>query len=222
VKITIITDDLQSWFIPFGHELQKQISARGYEVNYVHSKKEITKGDVCFILSCTRILGEEILQLNKNNIVVHASDLPLGRGWSPLQWQILEGKNEIILTMFEAVAGMDEGPYYLKSVLSLDGSELLTELRKKMATEIINMCIQFIENRSNIIPMEQKGLPTYYRKRNDADDEIDINKTIQELFNHLRIADNNRHPIYFHYREKKFFLQIYQENECADPNKNGK
>ena len=36
--------------------------------------------------------------MNKNNIVVHASDLPKGRGFSPMSWQILEGKNKIKLS----------------------------------------------------------------------------------------------------------------------------
>ena len=50
-----------------------------------------------------------ILALHKNNLVIHASDLPQGKGWSPMPWQIAEGRNDIVFTLFEAVAGVDAG-----------------------------------------------------------------------------------------------------------------
>lgn len=211
--ITIITDNTQSWYIPFGKELQNQLVQKGHLVTYVHTKNDISQGDICFILSCTKIIANDVLCRNRYNIVIHASDLPSGRGWSPLQWQILEGKKEIILTMFEAVAGMDEGPYYLKSRISLDGTELLPELHQKMADQINKMCIEFVEDENIRIPKEQIGSPTYYRKRNEADDELDINKPLVELFDHLRIADNDYHPVYFNYLGEKYYLKIYRDNK---------
>lgn len=80
-------------------------------------KKEICKGDICFIISCIIIIDEIYLKLNKNNLVVHSSDLPSGKGFTPMQWQILEGKNDIMVTLFEADKEVDAGPYYLKSKL---------------------------------------------------------------------------------------------------------
>ena len=90
--ITILTDNSKSWFVAFGNELKNELEKSGNDVIYVFDKNEIREGDICFILSCTRIIDEEFLKRNKNNIVVHASDLPDGKGFSPLQWQILERK----------------------------------------------------------------------------------------------------------------------------------
>ena len=42
------------------------------------------------MLSCGQIINKEVLQRNRNNLVVHAGALPKGKGWSPLTWQILE------------------------------------------------------------------------------------------------------------------------------------
>lgn len=210
--ITILIDNINSWFLPFGKKLQKELQRKTHTVFFVTDKREIKKGDVCFILSCSKIIEEKYLKLNKNNIVIHASDLPEGKGFSPLQWQVLEGSNEIILTLFEAVKEIDAGPYYIKHKLFLENTDLLYEMREKMGNLIINMCIEYIDKGENLKPIKQSGKESFYRKRKRKDDEIDINKTIKEQFNHFRIADNERFPLYFKYLGEKYILKIYKES----------
>lgn len=209
--ITIITDNINSWFLPFGKKLQKKLQRKKHRVFYITDKREIKKGDVCLILSCLKIIEEKYLKLNKNNIVVHASDLPKDKGFSPLQWQIFNGINEIVLTLFEAVKEIDAGPYYIKRKLFLKNTDLLYEMREKMGNLIVNMCMEYIEKRENLKPIKQSGKESFYRKRKRKDDEIDINKTIKEQFNHFRIADNERFPLYFIYLGEKYILKIYKE-----------
>ena len=215
MKITVLTDSLQSWFIPYGKMLVEQLQSAGHEAQYVFAAKDVTAGDVCFLLSCVRLVPLSVLGLNKNNIVVHASDLPKGKGFSPLQWQILEGSNEIPLTLFEVVEGMDAGPYYIKETLHCDGTELLDELREKMALAINEMCLRFVAQRDTLEAIPQSGEETIYRRRRDADDELNIHRSIAEQFNHLRIADNEAHPLYFHYKDKKYILKIYKETDAT-------
>jgi methionyl-tRNA formyltransferase len=187
-------------------ELQKH-----HNVHYVHHKSGIKKGDVCFILSCSRIIEDAYLNLNKNNIVVHASDLPEGIGFSPLQWQILEGENNITITLLEAVVKVDEGPYYLKTTLAFNGTELLVELRDILGKKIIAMCLEYIEKRDSLKPIPQQGEQSFYARRTSRDDELDINLTIKQQFNHFRIADNERFPLYFRYLDNKYILKIFKE-----------
>jgi methionyl-tRNA formyltransferase len=213
MKITIITDNARSWFIPYGLELQKQLQARGHQVSYVHAHKNIPEGDICFVLSCVKLLKAQYLLRNKSNIIVHASDLPAGRGWSPLQWQVLENKDTIPLTLIEAASGADEGPYYLKSKIKLDGSELLPRLRQKMAQEIIKMCLRYVAKRKELKAIKQTGKPSSFRRRESKDDEINIDQSIRKIFNQLRIADNDRHPVYFRHLGKKYFIKIYDHND---------
>ena len=132
-----------------------------------------------------------------------------------MQWQVLEEKNTIPLTMIEAVSGVDAGPYYMKSCIKLDGSELLYEMRSKLAAEINKMCVQYIDERTSMFPKEQIGNPTFYPKRTAEDDELDIDKTIRASFNHLRIADNDRHPAFFYHKGKKYFIKIYNETNIT-------
>lgn len=212
MKITILTDNKHSWFVPFGKILEDELKRNGHSVNYVFNKKEIRKGDICFLLSCSRIVNNEYLKRNKSNIVVHASDLPKGKGFSPLQWQILEGKNEIPVTLFEVVEKVDAGPYYLKEKIVFDGTELYSELRSKLGKKIIDMCIYYVDNFVKLKPIEQKGDETFYRRRTVKDDKIDPYKSIVEQFNHFRIADNDNFPLWFEYKGTKYNVFIKKSN----------
>jgi len=214
MRITVITDNKKSWFIPFGKKLVQKLN-KEHRTSYVYDKEAIIKGDVCFILSCSKIIEKNYLKLNKNNIVVHGSDLPRGKGFSPLQWQILDGRGEIVITLLEAVEEADAGPYYFKSKLCFKGTELLDEMRLKLGNKIIEMCLEYIEKRKILKPIMQKGQGSFYQRRFRKDDELNINETIKEQFSHFRIADNERFPLYFQFLGRRYIIKIYRENKAA-------
>lgn len=56
----------------------------GHRVLWTHRIEELQPGDLCFYLSCGQIVSGEVLAQFRNNLVVHESDLPSGKGWSPL------------------------------------------------------------------------------------------------------------------------------------------
>jgi len=208
--ISILTDNRESWFVPYGTQLLNELLKLGHDVSYLHDKQQIKEGDICFLLSCTRLVDKEFLDRNQHNIVVHASDLPSGKGFSPLQWQILEGKSEIVLTLFEVVEKVDAGPFYIKNSIHFEGTELLEDLRKVMAQKIIEMCLEYVDRFGQLTPIEQEGEETFYKRRTSIDDQLDPNKTIQEQFNLFRIADNDKFPLKFELNGHSYCLKIYK------------
>ena len=161
MRITILTDNKESWFIPSGERLANDLKRIGNNVVYVFSKEDILEGDICFLLSCSNIVNAKYLKRNKHNIVVHASDLPKGKGFSPMQWQILEGKDRIVLTLFEAVEAVDAGPFYLKGNIELNGTELYEELRHKLSEKIIELCLDFVSGYNSMKPQMQMGMESF-------------------------------------------------------------
>jgi len=209
MKLAILTSPNQ-WFCNFAEKLSVELGgARIFE-----NHNDISDSyDVVFILSYHKIIENSFLSRNKHNIVIHASDLPAGKGWAPLFWQVLEGKSKITFSMFEATEGVDDGPIYMQQELRLNGLELNNELRIKQAEIQIKMCKEFVENHSIYSDArDQIGVESFYPKRNVSDSELDINKTIKEQFNMLRIVDNNEYPAFFYIDGKKFFLKVYVEN----------
>jgi methionyl-tRNA formyltransferase len=204
--IQILVDNLQSYIIPYAQALNQYFSELNYDSKLIHNSREVENGDILFLLSCRSIFKD--LQLNKYNIVIHASDLPQGRGWSPMTWHILEGKNTITLSLFEAVDKVDAGVIYLKESVGFRGDELLPELQEILSQKIIEMAKKFVLNFDKIQGKEQTGTPTYYAKRTPIDSELDIHKTIDEQFNLLRVCDNEQYPAFFIKNGIKYILKI--------------
>lgn len=211
MDISILVDSKASWFCEYAEKLSKELEADRHKVSYVHDSQELQGGDICFLLSCTRLVKKERLQLYRHNIVIHASDLPRGKGFTPLKWQIIEGKNDIPITLFEAVEEMDAGNYYFKEIIHFEGHELLDELHEIMGNKICSMAMRYVLESESLIGIKQEGTETIYSRRTVEDDELDISQSIESQFNQLRIADNERFPIWFRYRNHEYILKIQKK-----------
>lgn len=207
--ITILSDKT-SWMIDYDQILLKELKNLGCTVSLIDSVSDLQGGDIAFFLSCSNIVKKSKLDLYKNNIVVHASALPHGRGWSPCTWQILEGKNEIPLSLFEAKEGVDSGEIYIQDKIVLSGYELVDEWREKLGNKIVEMCLNFVKHYPEIIKeaRSQEGDSSFYPKRTPKDSKLDPQKTIQEQFNIFRVVDNERYPAFFEIDGKRYNLKI--------------
>lgn len=83
MKIAILTSPKQ-WFVPYAKQLTQKLKANLF---YFHT--EISGFELVFILSYHRLIEKEFLAQNRHNLVIHASVLPQGKGWSPLFHQVL-------------------------------------------------------------------------------------------------------------------------------------
>ena len=91
----------------------------------------------------------------------HMTDLPFGRGGSPLQNLILRGYSDTMISAFNVTDEMDAGPVYLKRPLSLDGSA--QEIFERASDIIYNDMIPFIVL-NKPIPEPQVGEVTYFKR----------------------------------------------------------
>lgn len=210
MKITILTDNPYSWVIPYVEQLKELLVS--HELKHVFSCNEIKKGDIMLILSCEKILKKKYLELHKSNIVVHPSKLPHGKGWSPLAWQILEGSNSIPMTLFEAHESVDAGDIYIVDYIELVGNELNDEIKEKQGQLMIKMIMSYIEKFPNVSGVSQQGFETFYPRRTSKDSELDINKSLLQQFNLLRVVDNEKYPAFFIIDDKKYIIKIYPDN----------
>ena len=216
IKISIVVDNPDSWIMPYVDRLIGILRKRNHKVDFVQHHSEIKSGDIAFFLSCGNIVPNETLALNKNNIVVHESALPQGKGWSPLTWQILEGKNEIPITLFEAVEKVDAGRIYFQDAMNFEGHELIEELHDSQGKKTIELCLKFVECYPGVNGEEQKGNETFYPCRKPRDSKVDVSKTIEELFNNFRVADNARYPVYFDHKGYRYILKIEKVGRASD------
>ena len=102
----------------------KDISSQGLDATLVFDKADLQGGDILFLVSCSQMIREAERKKYKVTLVLHASDLPEGRGWSPHIWSILDGANQITVSLLEASDPVDSGAIWLKTKFTLEGHEL--------------------------------------------------------------------------------------------------
>jgi methionyl-tRNA formyltransferase len=166
--------------------------------------------DVCFVLSFSALLPEAALALHRHNLVVHASALPQGRGWSPMTWHILEGRSEFTLTLFEATPRVDAGVIYAQKTLRLAGHELADEWRRLQVEGIAELCARWLSRFPDSVKdaREQQGEPSFLGRRTPADSALDVHRPLSEQFDLLRVVDNERYPAWFEYRGHRYTISI--------------
>lgn len=158
-----------------------------------------------------KLTKSDILARNHHNIVVHASDLPKGRGFSPLVWQVLEGKNEIPVSMIFATEEADAGDIVMRDQITLEGHELNDEMRGILGDRIVQMCLAYLDLPEPPVGEPQIGSASGYPRRRPADSRLDPYKTIAEQFDLLRVVDNSRYPAFFEHRGYRYKLSIEKE-----------
>lgn len=206
MKLQILCDNNNSWIIPYIISYVDIKRNQGLECMFCQTHEEVSDGDVLVLLSCEKLFKG--LNLNKYNLVVHESLLPEGKGWSPLTWQILEGKSEIPVTLFEAEERVDSGLIYGVEYIRLEGHELINEIRALQAESTFKLLNKFIADYPHISGVKQLGNSTFYPRRTAKDSEFSIHLPLSEQFNLLRVCDNERYPAFFIVKGIKYYLKI--------------
>jgi methionyl-tRNA formyltransferase len=193
-----VCSDRTSWINPSITSLLIEWLADGYQCIWTHDADQLEHADICFYLSYSKRVDQETRAKFKNNLVVHESDLPQGKGWSPLSWQILEGKNKIPVTLIEADERVDSGVIYAQEWIGFEGHELVDDLRAAQAAMTRQLCRWFVDAYPDNLAQAkvQGGIESFYLRRRPKDSQLDPNKTIKEQFNLLRISDNERYPAF--------------------------
>jgi methionyl-tRNA formyltransferase len=187
----------------------EDVALKGHTATLIFDKAELRGGDILFLVSCSQIIRDAEKEKYKATLVLHASDLPKGRGWSPYIWSILAGENQITVSLLEASEPVDSGVIWLKTAFDLEGHELLQEVNNKLFEAELLLMTQAVEQFDSIKPTKQAGEPgSYMAKRSSADSRLDPNKTIAEQFNLLRVVDSQRYPAFFDYQGHRYLIKI--------------
>ncbi len=211
-KVTFLLDKSNLW-------LEKQLRNYDFKLNnrYIFNISKnlnnIKNQNIVFPLSYTRILPKSFLQKNELVLIAHLSKLPKDKGFAPLQYQILRNKNKIYMSLIKAVKEIDAGPIYFQNSFILNGTELSDEIRNIQGMQILNIIKKFLIKYPKVKSKKQIGKGNFNKRRYPKDSQLDVNKTIKQQFNHIRVNDNKLYPSFFYYRGKKYIIKIFKEKK---------
>ena len=209
LKVCFLFDKKNNWLLEKTKATFK--TKKKYNFFFSENLNIVRNFDIVFILGYTKILKNNFLKKNKLNLVVHESNLPKGKGFAPVQWQILKGQTIIPMCLIKAEINADSGDIYEKIYFKVSHTDLYDQIRKKQAAATIRIIKKFLKKYPKIKAKKQKGKGTFLKKRKKSDSKLDINKSIKEQFNLLRICNNNKWPGYFIYKKKKYIIKIMSE-----------
>ncbi|MTZ15522.1 UDP-glucuronic acid dehydrogenase [Pseudomonas sp. JL972] len=186
-----------------------------HQIELVRKKSELSGGDILFLISCSEIVDADDRSAYRASLVLHASDLPRGRGWSPHIWQIIEGAEEITLSLLEAEDRVDSGRIWRKIKFPVPKHALWNEINERLFTAEIELIDFAVQEYSSINPVEQDASiePTYYPRRSPAESKIDPKQSIASQFDKLRVCDPHRFPAFFELHGKKYKIILEATND---------
>ena len=186
---------IKSWNI---ETAQKFIAANpGFEIELITDKKTLSFDRVkafdpeyIFFPHWSWIIPQEIYD-NFECVVFHMTDLPFGRGGSPLQNLIERGIYKTKISALRVVGQVDSGPVYMKRNLDLAGkaSEIFT-----CAAEIIfeDMIAAIIRDKP--VPIEQEGAVVTFTRRKSEQSNIADLASSTKIYDYIRMLDAEGYP----------------------------
>ena len=200
-----INDHLSRWIC---------LNNSDHSISLCRSKAELMGGDILFLVSCYEILGINETSKFKKSLVIHASDLPVGRGWSPYVWEILNGASKITVSLIEVAEKVDSGDIWKKVSINIPKEALFDEINELLFDAEIELMDYAVENFETVTPVPQANIEsTHWQKRVPNDSEINIKKSFEQQFDLIRVCDFNRYPAFFYINGKKFKLKLEKMNE---------
>ncbi|MCD6163593.1 MAG: methionyl-tRNA formyltransferase [candidate division Zixibacteria bacterium] len=123
-------------------------------------------------------------------VIFHMTDVPFGRGGSPLQNLIVRGIYDTKISALRCVRKLDAGPVYLKRPLSLYGTA--EEIFLRAGKIIEEMIIDIIDSQPE--PVEQSGEEVVFTRRKPKQSNIDSISGMEKLYDHIRMLDADGYP----------------------------
>jgi methionyl-tRNA formyltransferase len=198
MKITLLCSDASH---PVNGHLTRWMERNSakHDISFVRSKKDLPGGQLLFLISCSEIISANDRAAYRASLVLHASDLPRGRGWSPHIWQIIGGAETITLSLLEAEDAVDSGRLWHQVTFPVPKHALWDEINELLFGAEIRLIDRAVEEFDTVTPILQNQdiEPTYFPRRTPADSKIDPERSIASQFDRIRVCDPSRFPAYF-------------------------
>jgi len=166
--------------------------------------------DLIFESGLYRIIPPEILKLPKIGIFgTHETPLPEGRGFCPLQWSVLNKREHIVVTLYKLDENVDNGKIVnqtYKPIANLDTIKILDQKRKEGISEGFQLFIDELRQ-GFIVLRDQTGTPSYSEQRTPDSCELDVSKRLADLWDEIRICNNEEYPAWFMIDDTKIIIK---------------
>ena len=222
IKIDKGIKELSIALLGFRHQLLVDLLEKNNLTNYkiLSTYEEIDEtSDIVFLSGVHYIVPEVYLNKPKYGVYCfHESPLPEGRGSAPIHWAVSNNRPNLTVSLFQANAKIDKGFIVTQVNVPITITDVYEDLENKRLEGIKLAFEVLLEELSEgcIVLRRQTGSSSYNKKRSITNSELDVNKTLAELWNHIRVCDNDKFPAYFKVGDKKIIINYKVEDDSSN------
>ena len=172
-----------------------------------------------------QIFNEELINLpDFGTINLHAGPLPKYRGGSPLNWQIINGEDQIGLSIIQMAKGIDTGDIIYKSSFKLDLLDNIKSVHNyanKLFSNMVIKVLEQIESKSQVVIKQDSHDSIYWHQRSDLDGRINWEKmTALQVYNFIRALTKpypGAYTFFSEYKLRIFLAELTNEKFYGTP-----
>lgn len=186
-KYLIVT--IKSWNIEHFHKHAKNFQGEWFLISkndeFTLANVEKINPNKIFFIHWSWIIPAEIFN-RYECILFHITDLPFGRGGSPLQNLIVRGIYETKISALRVVQELDAGEIYLKKPLNIEhgtAEEIFTKASKIIYQMIEEILIKDLK------PIPQKGEIVKFLRRKPEDGDLKNLNDLRKIYDYIRMLD---------------------------------
>ncbi len=214
----------KSWNIENFKKLEKKFPKEKFYL--ISKKEELTldflskiKPKYIFFPHWSWIIPNEIFE-SFDSVVFHMTDLPFGRGGSPLQNLIVRGIYDTKISAIKVEEGLDTGPIYFKYNVNISEGNVADILSKVSEIIFFTMIPRFINE--ELVPHKQEGEAVVFKRRKPSQSEIPEGLSTRQLYDYIRMLDGEGYPTaYKDVGDLRIYFKnakLEQENLTAEVN----
>ena len=181
--------------------LERHVRKRlaGYQVVRIRGKAELSVSalekinpSLVFFPHWSWLIPREVYS-SFECVIFHMTDLPYGRGGSPLQNLIVRGHTDTMISALRCVKELDAGPIYLKQPLSLAGTA--EEILSRASDVMEEMIVTIVKERPQPVP--QDGEIVVFKRRAPEEGDLARLTGLSKVYDHIRMLDADGYPAAF-------------------------
>ena len=191
------------------------LKKNGFNYIMLNDLKQIDSTfDFIFESGVYKIIPEKILNIPKYGFVgTHETPLPEGKGHAPIQWTVLNNRSNLVVSLYKLNAGVDSGELINQHNIHFEKTDTLHTMNKKREIAIEKCFDVFIKEvkQGYMVLRKQSGKGSYHKKRKPSHNQLDLNKKLIDLWDEIRICDNDKYPAWFSINDKKVIIKYFVE-----------
>jgi methionyl-tRNA formyltransferase len=166
--------------------------------------------DFVFESGLYTLISDEYLSMPRFGVIgIHESPLPEGKGHAPIQWAVLSGKRNLTVTLYKLDTGVDSGKIIHQVNMPILKIDTIVELNRKRLSGVEKVFDVFIKELLDgyIVLRSQTGRGSYHQRRNLDSCELNKEEKLCDLWDQIRICDNDLYPAWFKIGKKKVIIK---------------